>query len=46
MGEPRAAGVSVAGSPETLAGEDNYEDALYKRVERDKKKKKRRINGT
>ena len=27
-------------SPETLAGEDNYEDALYKRVERDKKKKK------
>ena len=40
MGELRAAGVSVAGSPETLAGEDNYEDALYKRVERDKKKKK------
>jgi len=40
MGELRTAGVSVAGSPETLAGEDNYEDALYKRVERDKKKKK------
>ena len=40
LGELRAAGVSVAGSPETLAGKDNYEDALYKRIESDKKKKK------
>jgi phosphoglycolate phosphatase-like HAD superfamily hydrolase len=40
MGELRSAAVSVAGSPETLAGEDNYEDALYKRIQSDEKKKK------